>query len=309
MKRSLDPNISTQTELGHLRDLLDDAERQVVVMHETSTGARDVIRAMDEIDRLLALVARSGVDVRAEEGRAEFLRRRLTRAAPGVVRLVQAADLSSTLSDSPTWQAILAAQAEQSRQRVRRLFMVGGPILAVLLTIIVLTLLFPPPPQANLTAIRRLAQEGQIDEALATAQAEATRVPTDPEAALWIGALQTIKGDTAAAEAAWEEARRLIDDEMSFYFERGSALLEAGRPDDAEPDARRLIEQPTTAPTGYLLLGGIEEARGRVPEAIAAFQQAADLAHAAGNSQLEVIAKTRMGMVMQASGIPLTPTP
>jgi tetratricopeptide (TPR) repeat protein len=310
MKHSLDPNISTQNELAQLRELLGNTERRIVEMHKTPEGAHDVIRAVDEIDRRLAAAHKARLDVRAEEGRADFLRRKLEGGAPGVVRLVQAAELGESLAGSPTWQAVLEAQAAESARRVRRLLTFGLPVLAVLLAIIVLTLLFPPPPQANLNSTRTLAQQGQAAEALAAAQAEAARVPTDPHAHLWVGVLQTLNGDTAAAEAAWAEARRLYGDDSRFFFERGTTLAELGLTDQAEADARRLIADPRTEAPGYLLLGSVEERRGRVPEAAAAFQKTAELANAAGNPQLEAIAKARLGLLMQSgAGAFVTPTP
>ncbi|HWQ13921.1 MAG TPA: tetratricopeptide repeat protein [Roseiflexaceae bacterium] len=308
MKRSIEPNISTQSQLAQLRALLDDTERRIVEMHKEPAGARDVIRSVDEIERRLAAAREAGLDVRAEEGRADFLRRRLTGGASGVVRLVQAADLADSLAGSPTWQAVLAAREAESARRVRRLLTFGLPLLVVLLGIIVLTLLFPPPPQANLNSVRSLAQQGQVAEALAAAQAEAARVPSDPHAHLWVGALQLVRGDRAAAEAAWAEAQRLFGDDARFFFERGSTLAEIGRFDEAEADAQHLIADPRTAAPGYLLLGGIEEGRGRVPEAVAAFERAADIAHEAGNAQLEAIAKARLGILMQ-SGAGAFPTP
>ena len=309
MKHSIEPNIVTQSEIARLRQLLDDTERRFVDMDSTPGGARDVIRAIDDLERRLAAAHQTGVDLRAEEGRLDSLRRRLLRGAHGVVRQVQANEQSDALADSPTYQALLAAQADESRRRVRRLLTFGLPVLAVMLTIIVLTLLNPPPPQAELTAVLQLTQDGQLDEALARAQAEVQRVPTDAEAVLWVGALQLATGDAAAAEESWAEARRLLGDEARFRFARGNALLGVGQADAAEEDARWLIGQPTSAATGYLLLGGVEEVRGRVNEAIAAFERAADLAARAGNPQLEVIARTRLGILMQSGAGLLEPTP
>lgn len=310
MKRSIEPNIVAQSETARLRELLDDTERRIVDMHKVPEGARDVIRAIDELDRRLAAVGQGGVDLRAEEGRVDSLRRRLLRGAPGVVRLVQAAEHSADLVGSPTYAAVLAAQADESRRRVRRLLTFGLPVLAVMLTIIVLTLLNPPQPQAELENVRQLTQEGRLDEALARAQAESRRVPTDASGVLWVGALQLATGDQAAAEESWAAARELLGaDEVRFHFERGNALLGVGQADAAEEDARWLIAQPAGEVTGYLLLGSVEEARGRADEAIVAFQRAADLAAAANNPQLEVIARTRLGIIMQSGAGLVQPTP
>jgi tetratricopeptide (TPR) repeat protein len=310
MKRTIEPSISRQSELAQLRELLDATERRMVDMHREPAGARDVIRNFDELERRIRDAHAPGVDLRAEEGRLDSLRRRLLRGAPGVVRLLQSGEHTAELAGSATYQALLEAQAEESRSRVRRLLTIGLPVLTVLLTIIVLTLLNPPPPQASLNEVRRLAQEGRLEEALAVAEREAARVPSDPEGALWLGALQLANGDAAAAERSWAEAQRLLDDEALFHFDRGVALMGVGQTDAAEQDARWLIARPESEATGYMLLGGVEEARGRIPEAITAFERAGDLAARQGNSQLEVIAKTRLGILMQSAPmIEPTPTP
>jgi cytochrome c-type biogenesis protein CcmH/NrfG len=308
MKRTIEPNIETASPLAQVRALLTDLERQLVVMQETPSGARDVIVGVDAAEQMLAGLSQPGVDLRAEENRLDFVRRRLTGGAPGVARLVQAANLADDLRDSPTWRAIQAAQAAQARGRLRRLLFIGVPLLALFLTIIVLNLLFPAPPRANLTLASRQLEQGQIDQALATARAEAARVPTDPEPHLLIGAIATQQGNTAEAETAWAEARRLMADDTQFFFQRGTALLELGLPDAAEADARQLITNEATAAPGYLLLGGVEETRGRVPEAVAAFEEAARIAATQNNAQLEVIAKTRIGILMQQAPM-LAPTP
>lgn len=309
MKRTIEPNIRTQTDLAQLRELLDETERRIVSMHQTPDGAPTVIRSLDEIDRRVTAASADGLDVRAEEGRADSLRRRLLRGAPGVVRLLQANDQAKDLTASPTYQALEEARIDESRKRVRRLLTFGLPVLVVMLTLIVLTLLNPPPPQANLNPVRQLTQDGQLEEALARAQSEVARVPTDAEAVLWVGALQLATGDTSGAEQSWAQAQALLNDETRFHFDRGNALLGVNLPDAAEADARWLIERPESAAPGYLLLGGAEEVRGRVPEAITAFETAADLANKAGNSQLEVIAKTRLGFLMQSGAGMLPPTP
>jgi cytochrome c-type biogenesis protein CcmH/NrfG len=301
MKRTIEPNITAQSEFAQLRELLDDTERQVVEMHKTPAGAYEVIRNLDELEGRLHEAEKGGVDLRAEEGRMDGLRRRLMRGAPGVVRMVQASEHAAALHNSPTYQAVLAAQLDESRRRVRRLLTIGLPVLAVMLTIIVLTLLNPPPPQANLNPVRQLAADGRLEDALARAQSEVQRVPSDAEAVLWVGSLQLASGNTAAAEQSWATARQLLGDETRFHFERGNALLGVAQTDAAEQDARWLIERPETAAPGYLLLGGVEEMRGRVPEAIQAFETSADLASKAGNTQLEVIAKTRLGFLMQSA--------
>jgi Tfp pilus assembly protein PilF len=75
----------------------------------------------------------------------------------------------------------------------------------------------------------------------------------------------------------------------------------------AEVSARELIKHPANTAQGYYILGQIEEARGQTAAAVEAFQQAAALAEQAGDTQLTVLARARLGYLMQA--FPPGPTP
>lgn len=301
--------ITSRSMLNQLRDLLDTTERRLPVMHETPDGALQVIRHSDTLAQLALAARRPGVDTRAEENRVDILRRQLQSRAAQVVRLVRAADQADQLSDSPTWQMIQDLHTVQQRQLHRRLMIGGSVVLTLgLLLFVVLPWVFPAPPRANVDSVVRMFAEGDLPGALVRARAEQARVPTDADAALWVGVLSLRSGDPAAAETAWAQARQLLNNDKIFYFQRGTALIEVGLPDIAEEDARRLIALPGAIAEGYLLLGGVEEARGRVPEAMKALQQSADYARQADNPELEVMAKTRLALMLQSPPAP-TRTP
>jgi tetratricopeptide (TPR) repeat protein len=294
--------------LERLRHHLDVAERRVVVMHESPDIALEVIHTMDQIEGLLHELQGPEFDTRGEESRAEALRERLARAAGRVVRQVGSRGSAGQLTDSPTWRMLREAAAAQHRQWRRRFLGIGAGIAIVaILLVVVLPRVFPAPPHADIEAISRPARAGDIGSALATAQAEQARVPNDPAVALWIGALQQRRGDQAAAQQAWEAARRLYGDDSTFHMERGIVWLQLGDLAAAEADARALIAQPGSAAEGYYLLSQVEEERGQISAAIAALQQAAQLAEQEGNAQLTVLARTRLGYLMQQPLLPPTP--
>ncbi len=287
------------SQIGQLQQLLDSAERGFTSVGSVQGSVVDVILASDQIFALIGELEPRTIDVRAERARAETLIRKLTGGAPGIVRLVQSSGRQRELLRSPTYDAILQARISQSRGRVRRMWVIGVPMLAV---VIMVGFVLPrfSAPSVNSNELRSLAADGKLDAALVSARAQSARAPNDLEGALWVGALEQARGNTAAADAAWVRAQQIEPDGLTFHFQRGTILLELGKGDMAEADARTLIADTASAAAGYVLLGGVEEQRGHVPEASAAFEQAAKLASEQNKPQIEVIAKTRLGMLRRA---------
>ena len=297
-----------QTPFVQLRSYLDATEPRIVIMHETPTGALDVIRNMDAIDRLLDILAGPEFDTRAEESRAEALHERLLRESAKVVRQVQTHGQAAQLTDSPTWKAINAAFSKQRQQRQRRLLFIGvGVVIIGIVLFVVLPRVLPKaPPQPDIGAVSRQVDSGDIQGALATAEAEQAHFPNNPDIALWVGALQLRLGNSGAAETNWNTARKLYSNDQTFYFERGLLLTQFKEYTLAETDAQELIKQPTSAAEGYLLLGSIEEGHGQFSQAIDSYQKASTLAEQENKSGLVVAARSRMAYLMQLP--PATPT-
>ena len=291
-----------------LRGYLDATEPRIVIKHETPTGALDVIRNMDEIDRLLDILAGPEFDTRAEESRAEALHKRLLRESTKVVHQIQTNGQVDQLSSSPTWQAINAAfQQERQRRQRRWLFTGAGVVIVAILLFVVLPRVLPQaPPAPNIDAVSRQVNNGDIQGALGTAQSEQARFPNNPDIALWVGALQLRLGHSGAAETSWSTARKLYGNDQTFYFERGLLLAQLQEDTLAEADAQELIKQPSSAAEGYLLLGGIQEGRGQINQAIDSYQKASTFAEQENNSGLVVAARSRLAYLLQLP--PAAPT-
>jgi tetratricopeptide (TPR) repeat protein len=308
MKLERRPSIeaTAQTPLGRLRAALNDAERVAVSASMSADDAVSFLRACDAIDPLLD-EAGAAADIRPEVNRANFVRERLRTNAESIIRVVQRAGRSGDVEGSRSWDRAQHIAAHVRANRIRRLAIVGVGAAVLIAALALFPMLFPAEPAPDIGAISHLlANEGAV-AALDLARAEYERFPDHPEAALWRGALELRAGDPAVAEELFAQARRQAASDVGFLFERGNLLIQAGLPDAAEADAAALIARPDAQAEGYLLLGSVHEARGDREGAIAAFQQAADLAAAANKPQLEVIAKTRLGMILQS--LPVLPTP
>lgn len=251
--------------------------------------------------------AGAGADIRAETNRADFVRERLRVNAEVIMRVIRRADRAGEVEDSRAWARVLAIAADRRSRRIRRLAVAGIGAVVLIAALVLLPVIVPAEPAPAIGSISRLLANEGAAAALDLARAEYERFPDDPEAALWRGVLELRAGDPAAAEELFEQARRQAASEIEFLFERGTLLIRVGLLDAAETDAAALIARPDAQAEGYLLLGSVREARGDRAGAIAAFQQAADLAAAADKPHLEVIAKTRLGMILQA--LPVAPAP
>lgn len=308
MKLERRPLIETtaQTPLGRLRAALDDAERVAVSASMSADDAVSFLRACDAIEQCIN-EAGSSADIRAETNRADFVRERLRVNAAAIIQVIRRADRVSEVEACRSWARALAIASDLRTRRIRRLMIAGIGAALLIATLALLPVIVPAEPAPAIGAISRLLANEGAAAALDLARAEYERFPDDPEAALWRGVLELRAGDPAVAAELFEQARRQAASEIGFLFERGTLLIQVGLLDDAEADADALIARPDAQAEGYLLLGSVQEARGDRAGAIAAFQQAADLAAAADKPHLEVIAKTRLGMVLQA--LPVAPTP
>lgn len=297
-----------QTPLGRLRAQLDDAERLAVGVGMTADDAVALFYACDAIEQLLAEVG-ANADIRPEANRAEALRGRLRTQAVLLARLVQGAGRAAALDDSPAWRATLTRATTEQQQRQRRMILSIGGLALVLALFGGLSWLFPAEPSPDLVTVGRFVSEGEIDAALERVRIEQEQFPDDGEAALWRGVLELRAGDAAEAQPLFDQARQRYVTEVGFYFERGNLLIQVGLFDAAAADADTLIARADAQAEGYLLRGSVEEARGDRFAASEAYNRAAELAAATDKPQLEVIAKTRLGLMLQAPPIFPTPTP
>ncbi len=308
MKLERRPSIETtaQTLLGRLRAALDDAEGVAVSARVSADDAISFLRACDLIEQCIN-EAGSDADIRAETNRADFVRERLRTHADAIVRAIRRADRAGEVAESRAWARALALAADRRARRIRRMAITGIGAAALIAALALLPVMVPAKPAPAIGSISRLLANEGAAAALDLARAEYERFPDDPEAALWRGVLELRAGDPASAQKLFEQARQQSASEIGFLFERGTLLIQVGLFDAAESDAADLIARADAQAEGYLLLGSVREARGDRAGAIAAFQQAADLAAAADKPHLEVIAKTRLGMILQS--LPVAPTP
>lgn len=294
-------NISETTTFTQIRQLLDTNERAVVAIRQEPAQAADVIIGVEKVLALLEQLHATGVDIRAEEGRADSLRGRLLREARLVARQVNKSGRGVELTSSELWHEIQSLDvAERSHQQRRWLIGGGAAALIALLLFVVLPRLFPAPPSANIIAVSQIAGQGNLQGALQRALEEQSQAPNDQQIGVWVAALQQQLGQTEQAEASWKVARKRYPDDVTFLSDRIGVALQLNDLASAERDAMSLQAMPNGVAIGTYQLASVREYQKRYGEALKLYEQASDLANKEGKPELVVAARTRMAAIMQS---------
>lgn len=306
-----------------LRQLLTRGEDGLIQLTDAASAAA-LFTLLDQIAALLPQLEASGVDLRAETARWQGLQERLLTRGARVLAAWQGATplAAARQARNPTadlwWWWIDQRLAERRRARRRR---AAGILLAVAAVIALAAFavarLFPGDPTMRAAYRLRLEGESALSSGDLSGSADALRqaiqaTPEDANLLILYGVVVQQMGDAAAAEQTWQQARELLGGaEAPFLAERGLAFLQAQQPEAALADLETAVALDPTSARTHLLLGSALETMGRVQEALAAYEQAATLAEAAGNSELVAVARVQAANLMQRMQFspPTTPQP
>lgn len=306
------------TQADDLRLLLQRSEDRLISLSSPADAA-ELFDWLDQIAELWPEVEASGADLRGEETRWQSLQERLAargqqvlKAWQGAAGLQKARQTAAPTSDR-WWWWLDQVLAERRRRRVRRIGLVAIGLAAVLIVaVLALQRLFPVDPVVRESYRLQTEAEialagGDLDAAYAALERAVEVNPQDATLSVTYGALAEVLGQPALAQQMWQRARVLLEgDEARFLRTRSLAYLQAGAPARALEDAQEAVALDPSSAEAHLFLGGALQALGSYQQAVEAFQRAADLADAAGNPQLSVMARTQMANLMQ--GMQMAPT-
>lgn len=308
-----------------LRELITQAELIVANLRGAGPRAQTLLYLLDAIESFFELLEQRGIDLRAEASRVEDVERLLQAKDSLLVREMSAvgglaaARKGLKLSPEQWWWYLDERVAQRQKQQVRRWLTIGGVLAAgVLVLSLLYTYVFPPDPRrtavAELTGKAESAlMEGDGAMALAFYRQAAEVIPEDAELHAWVGVLAEAQGDEALAGEAYAAAEALAGDRGAFLRLRGMAHLRLDNLDRAEADATEALAIEPDSVESWFILASVYEGQGNVSKAVDAFEKTADLASEAGNSAMVVMAKTRLGMLLQAAPMMQppenTPTP
>ena len=116
---------------------------------------------------------------------------------------------------------------------------------------------------------------------------------------IWQGVVHVKLDELDDAQAAFETARSLYETELDFLLERGMTYVRVGDLAAASADVEQAIGEDPDSGYAYYLRATVAAEAGDYAAAVADLEQAAELAQAAGNTQLEATARAQRAMVIQ----------
>lgn len=298
--------------LDEVREVLDQIEARLTRIPGSGPDALEILRLLDQAAERLERLEEAGADTRAERGRLDGAWQGLQRQARTFLREVGPAlraERSRRAGESlrPWWSLDGLYARHRRRVLVRWLSAGGGLLLLLVGGWMAYERFLAPPPQLR-QALRHAArgqellEAGDVAGALAEYEAAAHLTPNDPEMLLRVGVLRKMSGDETGAETAFEMARRLERSQEEFLVRRGAVFLELGDIEAARADAEEAVRLAPEWGHGFYLRASIEAMVGEFEAALADFQRAAELAHAAGDAELEAMARVQIGYLLQRPG-------
>lgn len=294
-----------------LREELDEAERAAIQLR--GDNVEPFLQLLDGIDERFMQLASSGLDLRPERTRWRSLHGKLQREAGRVMRAVDAAGGMAPLRgrNPPAqglWWHLDAVAAAERRRVIRRLGTTVGTVVACLAMVWAL-FTYVIPADANsvitseaITELRQLAFEERWAQGLAViGEAKALLTEPDAELLIWEAVVHDKLGQAGKAREALAEAKALVPSgrQVSFWWTLGMIRLDIGDLEEARAAGNEALALDASDPQGYFLLGNVAEVEGDTAAAIDFFEQTYQLAIEGGADELAVIARIRMGTLLQ----------
>jgi len=297
---------------NRLRAALDGAEK--IVARLKVDEVENFLVGLDRMESQFQALTAGGLDLRPEYTRLESLISRL-HGQPKLITApaAQVGGLSSLRQKNPPaigeWWHLDAVEAARRQKLIRRLVTNLATILGVLLIgYILLTYIFPPDPNAVLSS----GATGQLPDLIARGEWEAAdkliaetlaqMTEDDVEMFIWQSVVARHFGREKEADAAFAKAQAAVplENQPVFWSTVGNVYLAARDMAGATAAAQEALAINPDEGQAYFVLASVAEAAGDVPGAIAQFEKAFELT-ADNNPQLAVIARVRMGMLMQSA--------
>lgn len=273
--------------------------------------ALTILTLFDSVSAGIASLQAKGQSMRAEEARLQAVSATLRRKAAtflreiGGTRVLEDARRSHQPDPASWWWFLDRLLVNVRRAKLRRLLRWAAAATAMLLLLYVLYQQFWAPDPATRERLKHeqaaqaLALEGDLAGALSELEQALAIDPDNPDLLILKGSLQQELGQSTAAEETFAAAEKSLGDQETFLVIRGQTYLLLDQGEAALADAEAVVALNPQSAIGFLLLARASERLENYVQAIAAYEQAAALAEAQGNSQIAATARVNMGILMQ----------
>lgn len=219
--------------------------------------------------------------------------------------------------DAPWWWQVDTRLAEERRIHRTRALRQAGIAAAILTVLGGLYAIFLRPDAATRERLRhesaaeQALTQGDLALALSEVEMALTQAPGDPELLILRGVTLALQERTDEAEADFALAEAAVGTRDRFLVERSQTYMVANRTGLALEDALAVIEMDPEMAMGYMIAGNAYAVQGEYLQAVASYERASELAEAAGETQLQGMARYQLANLMMAPPVNIAqqPTP
>jgi tetratricopeptide (TPR) repeat protein len=285
----------------------------------SAENARALLTLRDQVEEEVSALEEQGVDLRPERTRIKTVDNILVRKARGLERaLGSTGGFASARRDvqpaDDRWWWFLDEHIAEQRRKSAIKFITIFVVIAVLLIggNWAMNRFFGMDPiereaRGYISSAEQALTMGDYEDAIAEYQQAIETQPEMSEAYIGLGVLYELQGRHAESQQTLATAEELIGDRTMYLLALSRAYSSVGELDQALEAAEEAVELSPESAQAYLIRGGVYEATGRRPEALADYELSGELAREQGEDALYVLARMRMGMLLQSgvsSGVP-----
>lgn len=305
-------DVQVQTPMEQVRDQIRQLEVRVAGLR--APDVLNVLRLRSQVEVSVGEFEGLGRDMRPERTRLETVDNLLQRQANRVVgACVRHGGLRTARRDfapprSHWWWYLDEVVAERVRRNAIR---VSALVIAVVLLVLVgnyvLNTFFGMDPKeqeafGHTTVAEGMLAVGDYTGAVQRYEQAVAVQPDLAEAWVALAVLYDHLDRYDDMQAALARADALIADQLRLELLLARQYELVQEYDMALEHAERAVQVSPASAEAYLTRGGIHDSRGDRDLALADFERASDLAREQGEDALYVLARTRMGMILQQGG-------
>ncbi len=282
-------------------------------------NARALLMLRDQVEEELSALDEQGMDLRPERTRVKTVDNILVRKARGLERALgptggfAGARRDVQPADDHWWWFLDEHIAEQRRKSAIK-FITVFVVAAVLLIggNWAMNRFFGMDPidreaRGYISSAEQALSMGNYEDAIAAYQQAIETQPEMYDAYIGLGVLYELQGREEEARQMLAKAEELLADRVPYLLVLSRAYSSVGEMDQALDAAEEAVALAPESAQAYLIRGGIYEATGLRGEALTDYELSGELAREQGEDALYVLARMRMGMLLQSgvgSGMP-----
>ncbi len=204
------------------------------------------------------------------------------------------------------WWYLDAFRTAKHQAELRRLAIIGGSLLVVLIVLVIVYNRFfaPDPSVVAVYGAQQSANDaimnGNFQLALDDVNKGLQVDPRDGNLLVIKGVIQENLGQADQAAQTFAAAQQVIPTKDAFFVARGQVYLLANQLDKAYADGQAAVKINPLMTQGYLLMGQADEARQNYQRALDEYNKAFDVANQNNQSELAAVIRARMAMMMQS---------